>query len=136
MTDRLDARSRKDLIDYNFEKAQITLREAEVLADSGFYNAAVNRLYYGVYYAASALMLSSSIESATHNGIKTMLGLKFVYPGLLEREYGQIYQRLFNSRQAGDYEDFVYYDKEQYDELAPLARKFIDRICQLVKTSA
>lgn len=128
MTDKLDPQSRTDLIAYKIEKSRQTLREADLLAASGFYNAAVNRLYYAVYYAASALMVSNLLETATHKGIKTMLGLKFIHTGKLEREYGQIYQRLYDSRQAGDYEDFVYYDKDAYEELYPLAVKFIDKI--------
>lgn len=128
MTDKLDPQSRIDLIAYKIEKARQTLMEADVLSSSGFFNAAVNRLYFAVYYAASALMEDKLLGTVTHNDIKTMLGLKFIHTGKLEREYGQIYQRLYDSRQAGDYEDFVYYDKESYEELYPLAVKFIDRI--------
>ncbi|MBD5171557.1 MAG: HEPN domain-containing protein [Bacteroidales bacterium] len=133
MTDKLDSQSRSDLIAYKLDKSIQTIQEAEVLANAGFYNASVNRLYYAAYYAASSLMLSEELETGTHKGTKTMLGLKFIHPGKLEREYGQIYQRLFDSRQAGDYEDFVYYDKASYDELRPLAEKFIERIrCYIV----
>ncbi len=132
MTDRLDAESRNALIEYKLAKAGQTLKEADLLACSEYYNAAVNRLYYSVYYAASALMLYESLEAATHKGIKTMLGLKFIQTGKLETEYGRIYQRLFDSRQAGDYEDFVYYDKETYEVLAPLALKFIERLSALI----
>lgn len=132
MTDILDTQSRKDLISYKLEKSELTLKESEVLATSEFFNAAVNRLYYAVYYAASALMLGSALETVTHKGIKTMLGLKFIQPGILEREYGQIYQRLFDSLQAGDYEDFVYYEKGTYEELRPLAEKFIAKIKEML----
>lgn len=128
MTDKFDAQTRNDLVIYKLEKARQSIREAEVLANSDFFNTAVNRLYYAVYYAASALMIKNSLEAVTHKGIKTMLGLKFIHAGKLEREYGQIYQRLFDSRQAGDYEDFVYYEVASYEELYPLAVKFIDRI--------
>lgn len=131
MTDRLDEEARIGLINYRLEKARQTIKEADVLASSDFFNTAINRLYYSVYYAASALMLSASLEAVTHNGIKTMLGLKFVHTGKLEREYGQIYQRLFESRQTGDYDDFIYYDKDSFEELRPLAIKFIDKISSL-----
>lgn len=133
MTDKLDNQSRADLIEYRFEKSRQTLKEADVLAAAGMYNASVNRLYYAAYYAASALMIGNSIETVTHKGIKTMLGLKFIHAGLLENEYGRIYQSLFDGRQAGDYEDFIYYDIDNYKELRPLAEKFIDRISVLVK---
>lgn len=78
MTDKLDAQSRNDLMEYKIEKALQTLREADLMAANGFFNAAVNRLYYSAYYSASALMLSEMIESVTYKGIKLMLGLKFI----------------------------------------------------------
>lgn len=133
MTDKLDSDSRRDLILYKLEKSEKAIEESSLLADSGYYNTAINRLYYAAYYAASALMLEYSIDAATHKGIKTMLGLKFIHPGLLNRENGLIYQRLFDSRQAGDYEDFVYYDKESYYELLPLAKQFIEEVTSLIK---
>lgn len=133
MTDRLDPQSRRDLIDYKLEKSRQTIREAEILAKSDFFNAAINRLYYAVSYAASALMLNSSIEAATHKCVKTMLGLKFIHTGKLDKEYGQIYQRLFESRQAGDYEDFVYFDENTFAELLHLAVRFVDRMSENVK---
>ncbi len=132
MTDKLDRESLDSLIKYRLEKASETLSEAELLKNNRFYNAAVNRLYYAAYYAASALMLGNKLEVATHSGIKTMLGMKFVQPGILEREYGRAYQRLFDSRQAADYEDFVINDIDTYEELYPLAVKFIDRVAALI----
>ncbi len=134
MTDILDSRAREDLISYKIEKGSDTLKEADLLASSEYYNAAINRLYYAVYYVASALMLSNKLETFTHKGIKTMLGLRFIQTGKLEREYGGIYQRLFDSRQAGDYEDFVYYTREDYRTLRPLAQKFIDKITELLRS--
>lgn len=128
MTDTLDPGSRRDLIKYRLEKARLTLLEADVLASKDFFNASVNRLYYSVYYAASALMLSEGLDTVTHKGIKTMFGLKFIQSGEIDKEYGRIYQRLFDSRQTGDYEDFVYYDKSVFNELKPMAEKFIEAI--------
>lgn len=132
MIDKLDQESRKELIRYKIDKSQDTLKEADLLASGGFYNAAVNRLYYAAYYAASALILSDAIEAATHKGIKTMLGLKYIQTGKLDKEYGRIYQRLFESRQAGDYEDFIYYDSSTYAELLPMAEKFIKAVKSLL----
>lgn len=133
MTDILDPKSREDLIEYKLEKSQQALQEADVLEKSGFFNAAVNRLYYAAYYAASALLLGASLETVTHKGIKVMLGLKFIQTGKLDKSYGQTYQRLFDSRQAGDYEDFVYHDENTYGELKPLAESFVAKIEEICR---
>ncbi len=131
MKSTLDNKSRNDLISYRIQRALETLEEAEYNAAGNYFNAAVNRLYYAVYYAASALMLDNNIDSSTHAGIKSMLGLHFIKTGRLEPKYGRIYQQLFENRQSGDYEDFVYCDKELYECLRPQAIDFIEKIQNL-----
>lgn len=94
----------------------------------GYYNSAVNRLYYACFYAASALLLKNELETNTHKGVKTLLGLHFIKPGKLEIKYGNIYQQLFNNRQAGDYEDFNFCDSQTFENLYPKARDFVDKM--------
>ena len=54
----LDNESRQAMITYRQEKANTALDDAAFLTDAGRYNLAANRLYYALYYAASALLLS------------------------------------------------------------------------------
>lgn len=103
MKTSLDPKSRADLIAYRLQRAFETLEEADYNAQGGYFNAAVNRLYYACYYSASALMNKYGLDTSTHNGIKAMIGLKFIRAGLLEQKYGRIYQQLFENRQSGDY---------------------------------
>lgn len=128
MKETLDDLTRKDLVEYRLSRANDTIDEADYNAKGGYYNAAVNRLYYACYYAASALMLKSNLEASTHKGVRNQLGLHFITNGKIEPIYGSIYSRLFQARQAGDYEDFVYCDENMYAEYKPLAIKFIERI--------
>lgn len=128
MNAQLDKGSAADLIAYRLQRAKETLNEADYNAAGGYFNAAVNRLYYSCYYAASALMLASGLDATTHKGIKTMIGLQFVKPGKLEARFGRIYQQLFENRQSGDYEDFVYCDLELFNELRPQAEAFINQL--------
>lgn len=132
MKTTLDPESRCELIRYRIKRAEETLEEAVYNADGSYYNAAVNRLYYACYYAASALMLYANLEASTHAGIRTMIGLKFVKTGILEPKFGRIYQQLFENRQSGDYEDFIYCDKELFDELLPQAKAFVAKIKALL----
>jgi len=107
--------------------------EASLLAKEGYYNAAFNRLYYACFYAALALLVKNGITTSTHAGVKTMLGLHFVSKGLLEKEHGKTFSRLFEIRHSGDYDDFVYCDKEMTDEYTPLAKAFIQRIKEILE---
>lgn len=90
------------------------------------------RLYYSAYYAASALMLANNLNVSTHAGIKTQLSLHFVRTGKLAVEHGKTFLTLFENRQSGDYEDFVYCDLNLYTQLLHKTEAFINAINALI----
>lgn len=128
MNEGLDEQSRNALVKYRLDRADETIKEAELLANESHYNAAVNRLYYACFYATTALLISNGISTSSHAGTKTMLGLNFVSKGLLSNEHGKTFTRLFEIRHSGDYDDFVYCDKEMVDEYMPKAIDYIGAI--------
>ena len=133
MKDVFDPESKKALIDYRIERAYETLKEAKYNSDGGFYHAAVNRMYYACFYAVIALLLKYDISTQTHQGARAMLGLHFVSKGILSKENGKTFHDLFEKRHSGDYDDFVFCDKEMVDELYPRAVKFIDDVKNLLQ---
>ena len=133
MNETLDEQSRWSLIRYRIERAEETIVEAKLLAGEGHYNAAMSRLYYACFYAALALLVANNITTSSHAGVKTMLGLHFVSNGVLDKEHGKTFSRLFEIRHSGDYDDFVYCDKEMTDEYTPKAEAFITKIKELIK---
>jgi uncharacterized protein (UPF0332 family) len=132
MKEILDEQSRQSLIKYRIERANDTIQESKLLAKEGYYNAAVNRLYYACFYAALALLAANNIPTSTHAGVKTMLGLHFVSKGVLANEHGKTFSRLFEIRHSGDYDDFVYCDKEMIDEYTPKAVSFIGAVTEIL----
>ena len=133
MKDVLDEESRKALIAYRMQRAYDTMKEAEVMIREAFYNAAINRMYYACYYATVALLLKNNIQTQTYNGVKTMLGLHFVSTGKLPLRIGKTFTTLFEKRHSGDYDDFMFCDKEMVDELFPQAELFIKSVDELLK---
>lgn len=129
----LDDDSRNALVEYRLERANKTMEEAALLEEKGYYNAAVNRLYYACYYATEALLLKNKIEAKSHSGVKAMLGLHFVSKGLISVSIGKILSTLYEKRQSGDYDDFIYCDKEMTDDLTVQARHYIESLTQLIK---
>jgi len=133
MKETLDEESRNALIQYRLERADETLKEVAILAKESHFNAAINRLYYACFYAASALLVANSISAASHAGVKNMLGMNFISKGILSKEHGKTFSRLFEIRHSGDYDDFVYCDQEMIDEYKPKAEDFIKSIKILLK---
>lgn len=132
MKQQLTEQERYELMKYRMQRAHDTMKEALLLKSESFYNAAINRLYYACYYAAVALLIKHEIQPQTHNGVKTMLGLHFVSQGKLSKDHGNTFNTLFEKRHSGDYDDFVYCDREMVDELYPKAEFFIQTIEEML----
>ncbi|MDE6006607.1 MAG: HEPN domain-containing protein [Muribaculaceae bacterium] len=135
MTDTLSNRERIELVRYRLDRSRLSFEEAEFLASGRFYNSAINRLYYSCFYAVNALLIKNGIEVGTHAGAKTMLNLHFVMNGPIPKSQAKIYSLLFDSRQSGDYADFVYYDKEEYDNYLPKVKELLATIRGLIEQS-
>ncbi len=131
MKEVLDDATRKALVAYRMERAAQALAEADVMRRENFYNAAINRLYYACYYAASALLLAHAITVTTHNGLKTQLGLHFFRTGKLDMAHNTTFGLLFDKRHSSDYDDFVSCDADLVDMLRPRAEAFIQAIRNL-----
>lgn len=64
-----------------------------------------------------------------------MLGLHFVAKGKLSKEHRNTFNTLFEKRQSGDYDDFIYNDRETVNELYPQAEAFIQAVEELINHS-
>lgn len=133
MREKLDPENRASIVNYRLERAHETLKEADYNTEGGYFNAAVNRLYYACFYAASALLLSREIEANTHNGVKTMISMHFVRTGRLSLEHGATFSLLFEKRQSSDYSDFAYCDLELVNTLRPRAEAFIEAVEKITR---
>jgi len=124
---------RKALTVYRIQRAKETLSEADNLIVAGFFNAAINRLYYACYYAVTALLIKNNITAHTHQGVKQMFSLHFIANNKIDKRYSAFYGRLFNDRMSGDYDDFVHYDSEMITALRPQTEELISVIEEELK---
>ena len=128
----LSEEERKAIVDYRLKKAKETFVEIAVLMENNLWRIAANRLYYACYYAASALLINDGHQTHTHNGVKSVLSLKYVKENKVDKSLIKTYGRLFNMRQRGDYEDWVIIEKEDITPLLEPAQKFIEEIEKLI----
>jgi len=123
---------RKFVVQFRVEKAKNTCSEVAILIDNKLWHTAANRLYYACYYVVSALLIQNGIEAQTHHGIINQMGLRFVKTGLISLENGDLYKRLFELRQKGDYDDWVVVKESDIVPLLEPAENFIKTIEQLI----
>ena len=121
------------LINYRLERAHETLEEARILLEQGHANTYVNRLYYACFYAVSALLLTKGFSSAKHSGIRSLFHQNFVKSDLVDQELGQLFDKLYDNRQKGDYADLFRFDLEVVRTWYEEARKFVETIDGITK---
>jgi len=56
-----------------------------------------------VFHAGKALLHSIGRDAKTHSGLISEIGFHLVEKGIIERKYGMIIRRLFESRETSDY---------------------------------
>lgn len=84
-------------------QAKLRLEAARNLQEEGFFDDAVSRAYYSMYFATSALFLAKNIQVKTHRGLISRFGQEFIEKGLIERHFGQILRIAEELRSEADY---------------------------------
>lgn len=124
----MNIEERNEYIRYRIETSYKTFDAAKMLADNEFWNSAVNRLYYSIFYAVNALLVLNDIKTKTHSSIKSQFSLHFVKTGKIDKKYGKLLSKLFDWRQRGDYDNLVEYDKESVEPLFKSVKEMIELI--------
>jgi uncharacterized protein (UPF0332 family) len=120
--------NREDYINYRFHRAEESFEEAVILAKEERWNAVINRLYYACFYAVIVLLIKNNIYTQTHDGARTQFGLFFVKTGIIDKESGKLFSKLFDYRQKGDYGDLFDYDEELTMPLFKKVKEFLIEI--------
>jgi uncharacterized protein (UPF0332 family) len=109
----MNEQTKIDYIKYRLEKSFEGLNDAKLLAQNQRWNACINRLYYAAFYAVMALLLTENYDGLTHDGTRSRFNLKFIKEGIIPKEHGKLYSKLFDWRQKGDYGDLFDFTEEQ-----------------------
>jgi uncharacterized protein len=122
----------RTLVRYRLDRAKEALQEAVLLLGSGHANTFVNRLYYACFYAVSALLLAKGLSSARHSGVRILFHQYIVKPGLLDIFQGQIYDKLYDNRQKGDYADLMRFEVQEVRPWFDEAHAFVGDVEALI----
>lgn len=124
----MTSEERLEYVNYRIKSAFNTFDAAKVLADNGFWNSAVNRLYYAVFYSVNALLVKNEIYVNSHSGMRSQFSLHFIKTGKLDKKYGALLAELYDWRQKGDYDNIFDYDSES---VRPLFESVLEMISQI-----
>jgi uncharacterized protein (UPF0332 family) len=108
--------------------AEQAYNTAQVNLDAGDFRATVNRAYYAVFYAASAMLLTKGLERRKHSGVISAFREHFVKPGLIELEYSSIYGETLVIREDADYAVEIPIGRDMAEIALDQGRRFVRRM--------
>lgn len=124
----IEESDRIKLIKYRLEQADETIQDVQLLIENNRLRSAVNRIYYGMFYALLALGLANQFETSKHAQLIGWFNKNFINEGLIDSKYGKIINKAFNRRTKGDYDTYVEFDTETVVEMYGEMQDFISEI--------
>ena len=129
----LSEEERRAIVVYRVEKARSVLEEIKKVMPLELWGIVANRMYYALYYAAIALLISDSHTVGTHRGVISLINQYYVRTGLLTKEEGHLFGQVFAFRQGSDYDDFIDATKEDVVRFFPQVEALVEKIISLIK---
>lgn len=124
----LDPKERAALIKYRLDEANDTILDVQLLLENDRLRAAVNRIYYGMFYSLLALGLANEFETSKHQQLLGWFNRNFIHEGLIDAKFGKIINKAANRRTKGDYESFIEFEKDIILEMFEEMKDFINEI--------
>ncbi len=114
-------------IELYLERAREALQQAGDNLQLDYYDVAISRAYYAMFYAASALLTSQGVSRAKHSGVHSAFGQYFVKPGLIEPQYSRMLVNAFNVRLDSDYDVKPVLTRALTEDILRDAQQFVER---------
>jgi uncharacterized protein (UPF0332 family) len=90
----------KEQIKAIIKKAKRSIKAAKGLIEDEDYDFASSRLYYAVFYAMEAVLLTRDISSSKHTGVIGQFNQFYIKEGIFPKDSSKIISRLFRERQV------------------------------------
>jgi uncharacterized protein (UPF0332 family) len=129
----IDEKDRDSLIDYRLQQATDTIELAKFLVSSDKLVIAVNRIYYGMYYALTALALKNRFETSKHGQLIGWFNKEYISTHKLDSRFGKILRNAFQNRTKGDYDAFINFSNAEVELMLTEMIDFIDEIKKILK---
>ena len=110
----------------HFEQAAECLEDARVLLDNNRLAAAVTRVYYAMFHAATAVLLSRGVRRSSHQALLAAFGQTLIKTGELDQRFYRDLRAAFQRRQQADYEAILEIEHHAAVRLYEQAIDFVD----------
>jgi len=115
------------------DRADESMRAADLLFNNGFIRDAVAKLYYSLLYTVRAMLLTKGLEPKSHEGALRLFSLHFVKQGIFETKDSHIFSKLMKYRQEADYNPSYVFTPEDFIEFRKEAEIVVQKITSRLK---
>jgi uncharacterized protein (UPF0332 family) len=115
------------------EKADYNLKAAETLIKDGFYDIAVSRAYYAMFYCATAVLLTKGLHFSKHSGVISAFNLHFIKPGIFPQDSFKQLRDIYEARSESDYA-LTSISKEEAVTILESAGTFVNKLISYLQT--
>ncbi|MBI3756656.1 MAG: HEPN domain-containing protein [Deltaproteobacteria bacterium] len=120
--------AKRTSIQHWWKMAEEALQSAKMEYEADLFHGAINRAYYAVFYAATALFVKRGLSFRKHAGVRSAVHRELVKKEILSVELGMLYDRLFEDRQHGDYMVLTEFEPDEVKEKVESASAFLKAI--------
>ncbi len=128
----LSENERSIIVSREIEKAERTFDDVLFCSRENKWEAAANRLYYALFHAINALLVSDGHQVKSHRGILAVFGEHYVRTELFSKKDGALLSDLVIMRDNADYNCFFEADEEKLKPYLDPTRLLIEKIKQYI----
>ena len=114
-------------IPLHLTRAEKMLKEAEHFFDMEYYDASVNRSYYAMFHATTAVLATENIVRSSHSGLIAAFRQFFIKTSKIDKKCGDSIQRGFELRNNNDYLPAPETSEEATKQLLDEAKMFVQK---------
>jgi uncharacterized protein (UPF0332 family) len=107
------------------DKAQRSLEAAKSLIEQGFYDFAVSRAYYAMFYVAEAMLDQAGLAFSSHAAVISAFGQYLARPGIVSTEFHRQLIDAQAQRTRADYDPDPNLSQADAERLVSQAQAFL-----------
>jgi hypothetical protein len=128
----LSENERSIIVNREIEKAEKTFDDVLFCVRANKWETAANRLYYALFHAMSALLISDGHQVKSHRGVLVLFGEHYVRTEKFSKKDGALLSDLVIMRDNADYNCFFEADEEKLSPFIEPTQQLIEKIKQYI----
>ena len=115
------------------ERANESLKAAELMLKNKYYVSAMNRIYYSMFYSVQAILVINETSFSTHGQVKGFFNREYIKTGIFPKDFGKLFNTVFEYRQKFDYVDLIIPEEKLISDYLAEAKRFIENISKYLE---